>query len=215
MGYKILSQGVLDGACYMYSMMNAYKTLTYPKMDVMDFIYKKPYEKFGKQKWEYLINISPQTTDMLAGLGFMNYLAKIKTWDLEEVMKTHYNKLITEAFEILSDNDHQFSVKNISLESIKNFNFTHAVIILPIVKDVKFLAGNELGYHFICINGRTDDLLQVACSYSIYNIPQEQYVELMDGQTNRYYNNMINIKDLNPNTMEQGVDLIYQVTDIR
>jgi len=48
-------------------------------------------------------------------------------------MKTHYNKLITEAFEILSDNDHQFSVKNISLESIKNFNFAHAVIKLPIV----------------------------------------------------------------------------------
>lgn len=214
MSYKILSQGVMDGACFLYSIMNAYKTLTYPELNVGEFINLKPKEKSGRCKWEYIVNTCPQTLDMLSGHGFYTYISSIQTHNVGRVISNQFKNTIKTAFDILSDQYYQFSVSNICLNDIKNFDFKQSVIIMPIGKKIETYRGNGIANHFICINGKKENDLEIMCSYCIHLLPEGKYFESFNDINNRYYNNIISLDDVTEDVVGEGINSIYKITKL-
>lgn len=214
MAHKILSQGVLDGTCFIYSIMNAYKTLVSPDISAIEFMISEPKDKSGRSKWEYIIRTSPQAIDMLVGKGFPEYIGGIPTNYTDKIIDNQYRNTLIMAFDILCGTEHEFSIDRISIDEINKFDFEKSVIILPIVKKIKTILGNDISNHFICVNGRSGDNLHVMCSYSIHKLESKEYMESIDHRYNRYYNNMIGIKDVNRDVVHKGINSIFKISKI-
>ena len=215
MTHKILSQGVLDGECFIYSIMNAYKTLICPDISAIQFMISEPKDKSGRSKWEYIIRTCPQAIDMLVGKGFTEYITGIPTNYIEKIIDNQYKNTLITAFDILSGTESEFSVDRISIEEINKFNFEKSVIILPIVKKIKTIRGNDISNHFICINGRNGNEFNIMCSYSIHKLESEKYIESFDDKYSRYYNNKIDIKYVNSEVIGKGINSIFKISNSR
>lgn len=211
MGYKILSQGILDGACFMYSIMNSYKMLTCPDVDAMQFKFSNPEDTSGRQKWKNIIKICPQAKEMLAGHYFHELLINMTTLNIDIIIDEHYDYIVKTAFDILSDKEFQFKANKISIKDITNNDFSKSVIILGIVNLIDAEAGNKIGGHFISINGIEHNYLHIACSFSIHTVEQNKYYEKYDKQMKYFYNNMIRIEDINENNLGHCVNSIYKI----
>lgn len=212
MGYKIIAQGFLDGACYLYSIINAYKALVFPDMDIEAFYDMEHKNESGLRKWETLIRVSSGTTEMLAGVGFFYYFTRFKNTNAFSAFEAQCNHFTRLAFALLADDDHQFTVSGLDLTACHTADFRNSVVILPVIKKIPSLAGNEIDNHWICITGRGADTFQIACSYSIHCLPGGQYFERLDAQANRYYNNLIRVGDINESTLDKAVNCIFMIT---
>jgi hypothetical protein len=204
----ILSQGIFESSCLIYSIMNAYKTLFYPEMSIIEF------RKSWKIKWENIISMYPRANDMIAGHAFPDYIFSLpmninNQWD---IVLNETDHILKTAFIFLSDDDHKISFNKINIDSIINFDYSNSVILLSITNEVLFLSGNKIKEHWICLNGSTEDKIHIVCSYSINNIDQDKYNEYFDDKTRRYYNNMIKTEDINETNLDKAVNAIYKIT---
>jgi hypothetical protein len=189
--------------------MNAFKALTYPELETNDFVRRKPVANYGKKKWECLVRTCPQTVEILSGVGLGNYIAGIESSRTEAALEKNFNNIIAMAFDLLSDKDHQFIASIISLDVLQKADFRNTVVILAIDKDIPTSAGNYIGKHFICIVGRNIEWFHIMCSLTLTAVDPARYAEHLDSLSNRYYNNMLKMADINE--VNLGKAAIYEI----
>jgi hypothetical protein len=214
MGHRIFAQGSLDGACCLYSIMNAFKALTFPEMETRDFASHQPAAGFGKRKWGYLVRTCPQTVEILSGVGLGEYIAGIESSRTNEALEKNFNNILAMAFDLLSDNDYRFQTSIISLGALEKVDFRTSVVILAIDKDIPTSAGNTIGKHFICIVGKDAERFHIMCSVTLSAVDSGRYVEQRDDLSKRYYNNAIKIVDVNEINLGKPVDGIFEIRRI-
>jgi hypothetical protein len=212
MGHKVLSQGMLDSSCYLYSIMNAFKSLTFPEMEVQEFIFKKPRNNYAKSKWASLVRTCPQVNDIFSGDGPLPYLLTIETSKTKEVIQEQFRHILEMAFCVLSDEMFQFSFNIVQLDTVVNTDFSNSVIIAAIEKPIHTIAGNTILNHFICITGKDTENFHIMCSWTLNAVDPKNYIERVDSNTGKYYNNMISITDFNETNLGSGANGIYRIS---
>jgi hypothetical protein len=176
--------------------MNAFKALTYPEMEIGEFINTKPVGGYGKSKWAYLVRTCPQSIDILAGTGIRNYISTIQSTRTDDVLFKQFVHIFDMAFDILSDNEHQFETTTVAPSAVEQVDYAKCVVITAIDKLIATSAGNRIGDHFICIVGMDNGRYHIDCS-STQTAVGEKYQEYYDKDTGRYFNNTIAVADIN------------------
>ena len=184
MDIKIIPQGLLDGACLLYAMVNAGKALIGPTLSVRAFGGR--YRIYSR--WKQIVSVTPSPINYLdrtgSGIGLR--------LSLEQQVNDAF---FAQVFNILSTNQHKFRVQRISLKSFRQKTDYRSGVVVFAVTDkgrTKNFSGSS---HWMVAVGRQTEpsLLYLACSSSLHFSP---YQEQQDPETHRFYNNSMKIDQL-------------------
>ncbi len=117
---RILSQGMLDGACLLYAIVNAKKALTHPNHLTHTFIAQTSL----RARWKELISIVGSPHKYLNGDG-SDYSLRSNTEP--QIICS----IITNAF-LIFGGPHQFTVRHIDLNEMHQIDYADQVVIFCI-----------------------------------------------------------------------------------
>jgi hypothetical protein len=195
----LIPQGMADGACLLYALLNCLKTLTNPELNIQDFFRKNRTQR----KWEKLVAVAPVPSKLLNGDGVDTGLP------VSLHVKTISN-FVDLSFLIFSSPKQRFSVEQISLAQFKRkTDYTNSAIIFRIRPTATTNAYDRIS-HYLCAIGLQEQQLQLACSCAIYWL--EPYEEHWNHE-HKPYNNTLPIDQLTTKHIEHL--LIFEVTNLR
>lgn len=164
---KILLQGDMDGACFLYSIANAFTLLTNQKITITQW----------SKQFEYI----PFSGDFLSGnIGTKNYDDNMSLYEFaikQAISLAYSSRKVVKKITI------KLHPKIEKLNEIKQLISNNSVVIL-----------NICGEHWICAVGvdEQSNSIQAACSEIPENICS--YTELKN-ENNKYFNRVYNIND--------------------
>jgi hypothetical protein len=207
---KILSQGILDGACLLYSIMNAYKSLSpdYQEESAEHFMESGD----CKEKWDTIVSTVPSAFGYFRGKG-SNGLGFDSS---DERYFTH--RTVKDSFHLLGAGKKKYTVfENIKLSDIVKTNFSNSVIILCCKnydKKEDTYGVHSIQYdkriisdHWICVVGKKDNSLLIQCSLVIHT---EKKYEEIEAPYKRVYNDSFDLKQIKRNRIYER--LIYKIS---
>ncbi len=190
---EILSQGQFDGACLLYAIMNAYKTLTKGKT------------KTCEKKWYKLIENLPSVNSYLNGVGSGGI-----DLDLEqEIVVT--KSIINNAFLLLGGKKHRLVVKQLKkITDLKKTKLKESVLIFCIInKGLKSTFHKRtIKDHWITVVSKDKESCFIQCSYAIHDV--NDYREINIDKSDRYYNDSFKVDNINGKNVHP--DFIYSVS---
>lgn len=187
---RILSQGVMDGSCFLYSVANAYKQLTYPEMAAHAFSDKM------EEKWKAIVRTAPSWLCNLSGEGTD---FRIKSDSIENAI---FLDTIRRCFDIFDDEKRKFSIGFITKKAfVKKKDYSNSVVLFCSKSGMKSKAYVfDSDYHWSCVTGRAkcSGLVCVACSYVMhYGNPCAEHL----GDSQKSYNNLFDISQFTERKM--------------
>jgi hypothetical protein len=198
MKLAIIPQGLPDGACLLYSLLNCQKTLIDPELTIHKFFCRHRID----QKWKKLVSVAPVPISMFNGDGSDPGLPR----PLEIQAITNFVEL---AFQIMDSRQHRFSVRRITLAQFRRHNEYHDTAIIFCLRATATTSCYDDAEHWLCANGRQEQTLLLACSCAIYHC--EPYTERWsDG---RPYNLSMGLDQLTTKHIEH--QFIYLITHQR
>ena len=164
---KILTQGELDGACYLYSLSNAYVCLTG----------KRP----TQNNWDKTIDILPFQKDFLkSSVGTENcYKNNI---DMKELTANFFKNLSCRS--------------NLSFDVVAHENIDDKESLGMLINDHTVSVFCMFQEHWVVGSSydKKKDILRIACSYQL--LENAPYIERLDELYNRPYNAITKRKNL-------------------
>lgn len=182
MKLRILSQGMLDSACLLYAIANAYKALTYPRHLTHTFISNSGFEA----KWRTLISLHDCQRYMNGDGSDIDGLSP------EQQLQV-VNSFLETAMMILSGTGPPLTVQNITLEQFRLETYIKTVVLFCSKRSARTLCFSRSDHWLVAV-GRTKNLLQLACSSSLYVC--NPYFERRTA-LGRYYNNTMDFGMVN------------------
>jgi len=181
---KILTQGIFDGHCLQYSVMNAFKALNDPASTAHSFAIK------SKIKWQKIISLTPSLQNFSSGWGSE---FGINTLD---VANRVLENIFLSYFEALSEKTNfVYSAKRISINQIKDTNFSNSVLIFCLKEKAKTEQYKSID-HWVCGIGVEEESILLSCSFVLHET-EDGYSETVSKYSGgRYYNNSINISEI-------------------
>ncbi|MBT5228709.1 MAG: hypothetical protein HOM11_00390 [Methylococcales bacterium] len=186
---KIYSQGYLDSACFLYALMNAYKSLVSPQQNIRAFN-----NQYGHHKWKKLVAITPSVANFLNGFG--SYV-DINKPDVDLGIK---DSLVDHACKIFSGSKKQFFAEKICMQDIGSVDFTSSVLIFCERRAAHTSFHQDLDHWLCAVNNHHGQLL-LACSFTLYC--HDHYQEFTEREFLRSYNNCIDISGITARTIYQ------------
>lgn len=204
MSNRIISQGCYDTACFPYSIMNAYKTLIKPEIQIFEFLE-------SVEIWQSIMKLYPQPGTLISNEYFFSHFINSGLENVDPLIDMQFDHILDSAMNILDLHNIKLRWAKLNLNDIKEFDFSNSAILVTLEKPVETEAGCILQNHSICLNGRNDEYYNMACSFTIHSVPYASYYEKRD-ESNRYYNNRIKIDDLNEDTIGAAKSMIYSIS---
>ena len=184
MSNKILTQGIFDGLCLQYAVMNAFKALKAPELSSL---------KFSKEyaiKWQKVIAITPSLQNFSSGIGSDFGV------DLNKTSETIMANLIRSYFEAIGEKTNfNYSVDKLSVEQIINCDFSKSVLIFCLKEQANTEQYSDAN-HWVCAIGIDDGYFLLACPHVIYERADEIYLEQISKTSGRYFNNRIYVSEI-------------------
>ncbi|MBF0190711.1 MAG: hypothetical protein HQL99_06115 [Magnetococcales bacterium] len=196
MQLKILPQGWLDGACLLYAMVNASKSLLAPDLGL--FAYVGRYRMH--ERWKRIISITPSPVNYLDRTGSGLTLKPGVEQQVTDAFFEH-------VFALLNTHRQRFRVRRISGSTFRNKSDYSSVVVFAVKQEAQTACFSGADHWMVAV-GREADALFLACSGAHHFLP---YQEERDPATGHLYNNSMAVAQL------QHIydEAIYQVEIIR
>jgi len=201
--YKILTQGIFDGHCLQYAIMNAYKALSKPALSSCAFAAKKTTET----KWKNIIAITPSLQNFSSGLGSEFGISPLVVADkiIENLFRSY--------FEVISERKIKYSVSKIQKNQMNNVNFANSVLIFGLKDKAKTEYYDDVD-HWVCAIGTDRNSFLLACSWVLYERETEYSEQISDMSNGRYFNNTLNFSEISKNHIyENQIFIITKAID--
>lgn len=203
---KILQQGMLDGLCLPYSVLNAYKALLRPDQESW---------KFSK---ELLID-SHVWREIVSALPWLEYFCNGDGTAFEDIVGVEDNVriegvIVNSITSILSRSISEAKVRSYPLvmpphKDIYRLLYdkisASSVVIFSITEKSKFLGIHFRLNHWLCAVDACDDIVNLACSFSPFFHAEER----KSPSLYRHYNAYISREELNRQTKAGDFKCIY------
>lgn len=195
---KILSQGAFDAACLLYAIMNAYKSL---KSFKSKSISSNDFAVEEKEVWNKLVKLVSSPLNMFNGKG-SSYC-----FNNNEVEATF--NFVRKAIKLF-DQSNSYSIRKISIDDLLNLDFEDSVVIICYTEDgvSSPLNNTIISDHWVCAIGGENGSICVQCSFT--SQLSSSYKEEKEPATERYFNQKISVKQLNPSKIAE--DYIYLIS---
>jgi len=186
----VLSQGCLDGACLLYSIMNAHKTLTGKK---------------STKEWVKLISIVPSPTYYLDGNGSV-----VDSDVSDNLTEKIILSTIINSFKLFKNA--KFSVEVKDIIHLKGCDYKNSVFIFCVAPEKlksTFNSDRSVSDHWVCAVGKNKDSLLVQCSIAIHNTETKNYYE--EKMLNeRHYNESFSLNHINKKNIFSN--MVYKIS---
>ena len=183
----VIPQGIADGACHLYCIINAMKSLVDPDQEIKIFFRNHDVS----QRWEELVSITPSIHLTLNGSGSNLGLSV-------PIGREVVNSLISNAFRILSSRKLKLRAKKITISTFRRKrNYSNSVVIFRIHEN----EDPEFSGHWYVAVDRDDENLYLACSCAIYW--EEDYQEKKSPRSNRYFNERLGVESIHKDHIKQ------------
>lgn len=197
---KILTQGVFDGFCLIYAVLNCVKALNAPGESAISFS-----KKMGA-KWRKLIAVTPSLENMANGYGSSFGLTTSSgNAQVTKSVIENYLQALNE-----KSKDSSFQVTAINKESIDIVDFDQTVLLFCLRPKSKTGCYSDID-HWVCGVGEANKDLLIACSY-VQHMKGCSYFETKDIETGRFWNNSMALNHAKGNHIYD--DLLYAISKV-
>jgi hypothetical protein len=149
---KILSQGILDGFCLLYAVLNTYKTFTAPKKSARQFA------RTTSEKWRKLIRLSPSLEKFSSGTGSVFGLSTTSA-DIAVI-----SNLINSYFSAIEEHTKsKYHVERVLADEALKTDFSHSMLIFCLRQSASTEHYTGID-HWVCGINIKDSNMLLACS---------------------------------------------------
>ncbi|MBF0192697.1 MAG: hypothetical protein HQL99_16410 [Magnetococcales bacterium] len=181
MELKILPQGWLDGACLLYAMVNASKSLLAPNLGLSAYVGR--YRMY--ERWQRIISITPSPVNYLDRTGSGLSLKP----DVEQQVNDAFFEHV---FTLLNTHRNRFRVRRINASAFRNKSDYSSVVVFAVKQEAQTACFSGSAHWMVAV-GREAGTLFLACSGAHHFLP---YQEEREPVTGHIYNNSMAVAQL-------------------
>ncbi len=184
---KILTQGILDGLCLLYAVMNAYKTISNASSSASTFL-----DNYHN-KWKKIISLTPSLQNFTSGEGSEFGLVT------DNANKVALENLLSNYAAAFSDSStYKYTVSNLEREDLSNHNFGNSALVFCLKKSAKTEYYTDAN-HWVCCIGIEGQKLLLQCSHTYYELENSYKEFCSENFKSRLFNNRIKISEIDNN----------------